>query len=94
MTAPEQIAGRTDDGELATPAEQSEDASKAEQSEDASKAGRLLSSLRRHHRGGRAKKLRNCAYCGKEMGAVELRYHGPRCLTRKRPLSRDKPWNF
>ena len=61
---------------------------------DATEAAQLLSSLRRHHRGGRPKKLRTCAYCEKEMGAVELRYHEPRCPVRKRPLRPDKPWNF
>ena len=85
MTDSKQIAGPGRAGGLATP---------AELRENAREAGRLLASLRRHHRGGRPKKLQTCAYCEKEMGAMELRHHEPRCPVRKRPSSSDRPWNF
>ena len=61
---------------------------------DITEAAQLLSSLRRNHRGGRPKKMRNCVYCAQKMGTMELRRHEPHCPARKRPLRPEKPWNF
>jgi hypothetical protein len=40
-----------------------------------SELGRMLSSLRRTHGGGRKKKLRKCQGCGARLGVREMRAH-------------------
>ena len=92
-----QIAGPA--GEPATPATApSPSLTPAQESAAARAAAReaaqLLSSLRRHHRGGRKKILRPCSFCQLEMGAAELRRHQPHCSARIRPFSSETPWNF
>ena len=61
---------------------------------DITEAAQLLSSLRRHCRGGRPRKMRNCVHCAEKMGTMELRRHEPHCPAKKYPLQSGKPWYF
>ena len=49
---------------------------------------------RKVRHGGRPKKLQDCVYCGEQFGVRALREHLPQCTVRKRPLTKDRPWNF